>query len=137
MTRIEWNNYGTKNYRPQSTEVACIEGDANISDAELLAALRAESEHYADYTVERLQADKAAELIEWAHGWWTGRAEHQIWFAALRHNDDDCDNGSFELGEAVEMALEYRAEGDLGAFVAVFDVNLDDIAFCLDEIHEF
>lgn len=60
--------------------------------------------------------------------------ETAIWYAVMRDlEDNDHSIGTFDLEEAIRMALEYRASGDTDAYVALIDPKDD---YCIDEMHD-
>lgn len=59
--------------------------------------------------------------------------EKKYWYAAQRDTNDEWGNGSYDLGEAVKMAKEYKSSGYAGALVAVID---EEESICVDEIRD-
>ena len=59
--------------------------------------------------------------------------EHRdgLWYAAQRDTTDGWDNGYYSLREALEQAMEYKADGHADALVAVIDEAGNE---CVDEI---
>ena len=61
---------------------------------------------------------------------------NKIWYAVLKDNEDnDWGTGSFDLGEALTMARNYRDNLDCpDAYIAVIDDGPDPV--CVDEIRD-
>lgn len=59
----------------------------------------------------------------------------KLWYAVMRDKEDtDWGTGSYNYNEARDKALEYRANGDPDAYIAVIKEGFDSV--CVDEIHD-
>ena len=64
------------------------------------------------------------------------KMENNYWYAVMMDlEDNDWGTGSYDLQEATEKVLAYRANGCPDAYIAVIDDGSDPV--CVDEIHEF